>query len=86
MLQTKIMVELKLLNPTYSINYKMKYCSKCIIPETRPDQFFDKNGTSLYVWVWLRRPPGPPRIRRPYIPIQRKQTKANRGPKWAKSI
>jgi hypothetical protein len=22
----------------------MKYCSKCIIPETRPDQFLDKDG------------------------------------------
>tara|TARA_B110000858_G_scaffold196259_1_gene254639 strand:- start:1511 stop:2701 length:1191 start_codon:yes stop_codon:yes gene_type:complete len=38
------MVELKLLNLTYSINHKMKYCNKCIIPETRPDQFFNKDG------------------------------------------
>ena len=22
----------------------MKYCTKCLIPDTRPDQIFDKNG------------------------------------------
>ena len=32
----------------------MKYCKRCIMPDTRPDQIFDKNGFDYIIMARIK--------------------------------